>query len=70
MPFLPLPLPQQVSLPGDLTSLITGGAPVSSGISPNVRSVRRRRSRHQILCCSRFPGCRDTAPRPASAAVR
>jgi hypothetical protein len=29
MPFLPVPLPQQVSLPGDLTSLITGGVPVS-----------------------------------------
>lgn len=29
MPFLPLPLPQQVSLPGDLTSLISGGAPAS-----------------------------------------
>jgi hypothetical protein len=32
MPFLPLPLPQQVSLPGDLTSLLNGGVPVSPGI--------------------------------------
>lgn len=32
MPFLPLPLPQQVSLPGDLTSLLNGGVPVSSGL--------------------------------------
>jgi hypothetical protein len=34
MPFLPLPLPQQVSLPGDLTSLISGGAPVSTPSVP------------------------------------
>jgi|SRR5277367_1761087 len=34
MPFLPVPLPQQVSLPGDLTSLITGGVPVSSPSVP------------------------------------
>jgi len=34
MPFLPVPLPQQVSLPGDLTSLISGGAPVSTPSVP------------------------------------
>jgi len=33
MPFLGLPLPQQISLPGDLTSLINGGVPVSPGVS-------------------------------------
>jgi hypothetical protein len=33
MPFLPVPLPQQISLPGDLTSLITGGVPASPGVS-------------------------------------
>jgi hypothetical protein len=33
LPFLGVPLPQQVSLPGDLTSLLTGGVPASSGIS-------------------------------------
>lgn len=32
LPFLGVPLPQQISLPGDLTSLMTGGVPVSSGI--------------------------------------
>lgn len=31
MPFLPVPLPQQISLPGDLTSLLTGGVPASRG---------------------------------------
>jgi hypothetical protein len=34
LPFLPVPLPQQVSLPGDLTSLATGGV-----ASPPVASV-------------------------------
>jgi len=34
MPFLPLPLPQQLSLPGDLTALANGGVPVYPGISP------------------------------------
>ncbi|HWF71003.1 MAG TPA: hypothetical protein VG187_15835 [Mycobacterium sp.] len=34
MPFLGVPLPQQVSLPGDLTSLLNGGVPASPGISP------------------------------------
>jgi hypothetical protein len=29
MPFLPVPLPQQISLPGDLTSLINGGVPAT-----------------------------------------
>jgi hypothetical protein len=33
IPFLPVPLPQQVSLPGDLTSLVTGGAPTSRGVA-------------------------------------
>jgi hypothetical protein len=33
MPFLPVPLPQQISLPGDLTSLVTGGVPASPGVS-------------------------------------
>jgi hypothetical protein len=33
MPFLGVPLPQQISLPGDLTSLITGGVPASPGVS-------------------------------------
>jgi hypothetical protein len=29
LPFLPVPLPQQISLPGDLTSLVNGGVPAS-----------------------------------------
>jgi hypothetical protein len=33
LPFLGVPLPQQISLPGDLTSLITGGVPASPGVS-------------------------------------
>ncbi|HME77566.1 MAG TPA: hypothetical protein VKI00_18535 [Mycobacterium sp.] len=33
MPFLPVPLPQQISLPGDLTSLVTGGVPASPSVS-------------------------------------
>jgi hypothetical protein len=33
MPFLPVPLPQQISLPRDLTSLMTGGVPAAPGIS-------------------------------------
>ena len=33
MPFLPVPLPQQISLPGDLTSLMTGGVPASPSVS-------------------------------------
>jgi hypothetical protein len=33
IPGLPFPLPQQVSLPGDLTSLFTGGSPLSSGLA-------------------------------------
>jgi hypothetical protein len=36
IPFLPVPLPQQVSLPADLTSLATGGVPAQHGVtSPN-----------------------------------
>jgi hypothetical protein len=30
LPFLPVPLPQQISLPGDLTALVNGGVPPSS----------------------------------------
>ncbi len=30
LPFLGVPLPQQISLPGDLTSLFTGGSPLTS----------------------------------------
>jgi len=33
MPFLPVPLPQQISLPGDLTSLMNGGVPASPRVS-------------------------------------
>ena len=36
MPFLPFPLPQQISLPGDLTSLVTGGSPLGSGRAASV----------------------------------
>jgi hypothetical protein len=40
MPFLGLPLPQQISLPGDLTSLINGGVPASPGVrSPGLVPV-------------------------------
>jgi hypothetical protein len=34
MPFLPLPLPSQVSLPGDLTSLFSGAAPATTPSVP------------------------------------
>jgi hypothetical protein len=33
IPGLPFPLPQQVSLPGDLTSLFTGASPLTSGLA-------------------------------------
>jgi hypothetical protein len=33
MPFLPVPLPQQLSLPGDLTSLAPGGVPIPRGVT-------------------------------------
>jgi hypothetical protein len=33
VPFLPVPLPQQVSLPGDLTSLTPGGVPIPRGVA-------------------------------------
>jgi hypothetical protein len=33
IPGLPFPLPQQVSLPGDLTSLLGGGSPLTSGLA-------------------------------------
>lgn len=40
LPFLGVPLPQQISLPGDLTSLATGGVPVSPGIgAPGIPSL-------------------------------
>jgi hypothetical protein len=40
MPFLPVPLPQQILLPRDLASLATGGVPVSPGIgAPGVASL-------------------------------
>ncbi len=33
IPGLPFPLPQQVSLPGDLTSLLGGGSPLTGGLA-------------------------------------
>jgi hypothetical protein len=36
LPFLPVPLPQHVSLPGDLASLTPGGVPVPRGVNPPV----------------------------------
>ena len=33
IPGLPFPLPSQVSLPGDLTSLISGGSPLGNGLA-------------------------------------
>jgi hypothetical protein len=33
LPFLPVPLPQQISLPGDLTSLVNGGVPATTNVS-------------------------------------
>lgn len=33
LPFLPVPLPQQISLPGDLTSLVNGGVPATPNVS-------------------------------------
>jgi hypothetical protein len=39
MPILPVPLPQQLSLPGDLASLATGGVPVQRGIQPGPTPV-------------------------------
>ncbi|MCV7399508.1 hypothetical protein H7K24_04990 [Mycobacterium fragae] len=33
VPFLPVPLPQQVSLPGDLASVAPGGVPVPRGVA-------------------------------------
>lgn len=38
-PLLPVPLPQQVSLPGDLTSLATGGVPATHGIQPGAGAL-------------------------------
>ena len=34
VPFLGVPLPQQVSLPGDLASLAPGGLPIPRGVAP------------------------------------
>jgi hypothetical protein len=39
LPFLPVPLPQQVSLPGDLTSLAPGGVPIPRGVTPPSTTV-------------------------------
>jgi hypothetical protein len=39
VPFLPVPLPQRVSLPGDLASLATGGIPLPRGIQPGATAV-------------------------------
>lgn len=39
VPFLPVPLPQQVSLPGDLASLAPGGLPVPHGVQPGTPAV-------------------------------
>jgi hypothetical protein len=39
MPFLPVPLPQQVSLPGDLSSLTPGGVPIPRGVNPPSTTV-------------------------------
>jgi hypothetical protein len=39
MPFLPVPLPQQISLPRDLTSLMTGGVPAAPVRSPGLVPV-------------------------------
>ncbi len=34
VPFLPVPLPQQVSFPGDLAALTPGGVPAPRGVAP------------------------------------
>jgi hypothetical protein len=39
VPFLPVPLPQQLSLPGDLASLTPGGVPMPRGIQPSATPV-------------------------------
>ena len=39
LPFLGVPLPQQISLPGDLTSLMTGGVPAAPVSSPGLVPV-------------------------------
>ncbi|OBI44625.1 hypothetical protein A5707_02910 [Mycobacterium kyorinense] len=39
VPFLPVPLPQQVSLPGDLASLAPGGLPVPHGMQAGTPAV-------------------------------
>ena len=62
LPFLGVPLPQQVSLPGDLTSLLTGGVPASPGISsPGLVPVPAVCAGHvaPTRCCSRCPACPD-----------
>jgi len=39
VPFSPVPLPQQVSLPGDLASLAPGGVPIPRGMTPPTAPV-------------------------------
>ncbi|GBE64397.1 hypothetical protein MFM001_08590 [Mycobacterium sp. MFM001] len=39
VPFSPVPLPQHLSLPGDLASLAPGGVPVPKGIQPGTTAV-------------------------------
>lgn len=39
VPFLPVPLPQQLSLPGDLASLAPGGLPIPRGLAPTGPAV-------------------------------
>jgi hypothetical protein len=39
LPFLPVPLPQQMSLPGDLTSLMPGGTPIPRSTIPPSTTV-------------------------------
>lgn len=39
VPFLQVPLPQQVSLPGDLASLAPGGLPIPRGVAPTGPAV-------------------------------
>ncbi len=39
LPFLPVPLPQQISLPGALTSLAPGGLPLPHGVAPTAPAL-------------------------------
>ena len=67
MPFLGVPLPQQISLPGDLTSLINGGSRLlrASARPDWCPSRPPRRSQRPTRCSSRCPACPD-ANWPAS----